>query len=219
MLFVPVKSPLASESAALTQKAHQFLVDTYSPTAPLAETKVWVKPVAPELDKRHCNSPIAFNHTPGRGSRVSLKAVCMQPRWAIYISATIEQWLPLAVTSRALTKGTILGDADLYLKPFDIRRLNAPYFTDPGELVGRSMRRSISANQVITPSQVDKRLLIRKGDLVYIEASKGNMTIRMTGTAQRDGSLGEQVPVINTRSGKTVHGYVKSQGVVSVSPH
>ena len=133
------------------------------------------------------------------------------------MSATLEQWQPVAVTSRALTKGTILGDTDIFLKPFDIRRITTPYFTNPGELIGRSLRRSVSASQLISPTLVNKQLLVRKGDLIYIEAAKGTMSIRMTGTAQRDGALGEQIPVTNSRSGKTVYGYVIRQGVVSVS--
>ena len=218
ILAVPVKSAPAATPGSIAQKAHAFLLKQYAQQAPLADTRITIKPLPPTLEKRRCNRPVAFIHAPSKGSRLSLKAVCEQPRWTIFMSATLEQWQPVAVSGRALTKGTILGDTDIFLKPYDIRRITSPYFTNPGELIGRSLRRSVSANQVITPSLVNKQLLVRKGDLIYIEATKGPMSIRMTGTAQRDGALGEQIPVINSRSGKTIYGYVVRQGVISVSP-
>ncbi len=217
MLAAPVKSTLAAESDSITQKAQQHLINQYQIINPMSRTVVRVNPLASTLDKRTCNLPISFIHAPGRASRITIKAVCDKPSWAIFITATIEQWQPVAVTSRALSKGTILGDSDIYLKEFDTRRLTSPYFTNPGELIGREIKRAITANQIISPTLVEKKLLIRKGDLVYIEANKGAMLIRMTGTAEQDGALGEQITVINSRSGKKVYGYVKSQGVISVN--
>ncbi|MDO6564528.1 flagellar basal body P-ring formation chaperone FlgA [Amphritea sp. 1_MG-2023] len=219
MFALPVKSALAEAPSSVSQKAQQQLEKQYQIINPMARTIVKVKPLAKALDQRRCDSPITIIHKPGRANRISAKAVCDHPAWTIFISATVEQWQPVAITSRALSKGTILGDSDVYLKTFDTRRLTSPYFTNPGELIGRELKRSIVANQVISPSQVEKKLLIRKGDVVYIQANKGPMSVRMTGTAQQDGSLGEQIPVINNRSGKKVYGYVKSQGVVSVSHH
>lgn len=217
MLALPVKSLLAEESLSITQTVQQYLEKQYQINHPMARTVVKVKPLAKVLDTRHCHSPITVRHTTRKSSRVSAKAICTQPNWTIFLSATVEQWQPIVLTSRALSKGTILGDSDIYLKTFDIKRLTSPYFTNPGELIGRAIKRSLAANQIISPNQVDKKLLIRKGDIVYIQANKGSMSVRMTGTAQQDGSLGEQIAVINNRSGKKVYGYVKSQGVISVN--
>ncbi|WP_428035642.1 flagellar basal body P-ring formation chaperone FlgA [Amphritea sp.] len=208
---------MAADSDSITQKAQQYLIHQYQIINPMARTVVRVTPLANALENRPCGHPISFIHAPGRASRITVKAVCKAPSWTIFISATIEQWLPVVVTSRALSKGTILGDSDIYLKEFDIQNLTSPYFTNPGELIGREIKRAVTSNQIISPTLVEKKLLIRKGDMVYIEAQKGVMLVRMTGTAEQDGALGEQITVINSRSGKQVHGYVKSQGVISVS--
>ena len=217
MLALPVKSTLANNLNSTTQKAHQHLLNQYQVIHPLARTVIKVKPLSAALDKRQCEAPISFIHAPGSSSRVSVKAICTRPAWTFFISATIEQWQQIVVSSRALSKGTILGDTDIYLREFDLKRLTSPYFSNPAELLGREIKRAIAANQVISPSLVEKKLLIRKGDLVYIEANKGLMSIRMTGTAKQNGSLGEQITVTNSRSGKSVQGYVKSRGVISVT--
>ncbi|WP_290705596.1 flagellar basal body P-ring formation chaperone FlgA [Amphritea sp.] len=219
MLALPVKSALAVNLDSTTQKAHQHLINQYQVINPLARTVINVKPLPATLENRRCEAPISFVHAPGSSPRVSVKAICSRPAWTIFISATVEQWQQIVVSSRALSKGTILGDSDTYLREFDLKRLTSPYFSDPAELVGREIKRAIASNQVISPSLVEKKLLIRKGDLVYIEANKGAMSIRMTGTAKQNGSLGEQISVTNTRSGKTIRGYVKSRGIISVSRH
>ncbi|BBB25140.1 flagellar basal body P-ring formation chaperone FlgA [Amphritea japonica] len=218
MLAAPVKSTLAANPESITQRAHQHLIKQYQTNNPFARTAIKVKPLPKALDLRRCDTPIAFIHAPGSSSRISVKAVCTHPAWTIFISATIEQWQQIVVSSRALSKGTILGDSDIYLREFDVKRLSSPYFSNPAELFGREMKRAIASNQIISPSQVEKKLLIRKGDLVYIEAQNGSMSVRMTGTAQQNGSLGEQISVTNTRSGKKVRGYVKGRGIISVSP-
>lgn len=219
MLALPVKSTLAGNLDSTTQKAHQHLIHQYQVINPLARTVVKVKPLPAALDNRRCEKPISFIHAPGSSSRISVKAICSHPVWTIFITATVEQWQEIVVSSRTLTKGTILGDSDIYLREFDLKRLTSPYFSNPGELLGREIKRGIASNQVISPSLVKKKLLIRKGDMVYIEANKGPMSIRMTGTAQQNGSLGEQISVTNSRSGKTVRGYVKSRGIISVTQH
>lgn len=219
MLAVPVKGIVAEDSSSIALKVQHYLEQQYQVSQPMARTVVNVKPLAKALDKRHCNQPITITHAPSRANRISAKAICNQPAWTIFITATVEQWQPIVISSRALTKGTILGDSDIYLKAFDIKRLTSPYFTNPAELIGRKIKRSMAANQVISPNQVEKKLLIRKGDVVYIQANKGPMSVRMVGTAQQDGALGEQISVINNRSGKKVYGYVKGQGVVSVNGH
>ena len=217
MLAASVKSTLAANPESITQRAHQHLIKQYQTHNPFARTVIKVKPLPTALDLRRCDTPPAFIHAPGSSSRASVKAVCNSPAWTIFISATIEQWQQIVVSSRALSKGTILGDSDVYLKEFDVKRLSSSYFSNPAELIGREMKRAISSNQIISPSLVEKKLLIRKGDFVYIEAKSGSMSVRMTGTAQESGSLGEQVSVINSRSGKKIRGYVKSRGVISVT--
>ena len=218
MLAASVKSTLAANPESITQRAHQHLIKQYQTHNPFARTVIKVKPLPTALDLRRCDTPPAFIHAPASSSRASVKAVCNSPAWTIFISATIEQWQQIVVSSRALSKGTILGDSDVYLKEFDVKRLSSSYFSNPAELIGREIKRAISSNQIIPPSLVEKKLLIRKGDLVYIEAKKGSMSVRMTGTAQQNGSLGEQISVTNTRSGKKVRGYVKGRGIISVSP-
>lgn len=217
VLAVPVKSAQGADIPTLEAQAGQYLYNLYAEMAPGARTIITVTPVNQHLRNKRCNTPVTFNHAPVRGSRASLKALCSSPKWSVYMTASIEQWQKIAVSSRALSKDTILGDSDLFMKEFDIRRTRSPYFVDPGEVIGRTTKRAIGAQQVISPNALEKKLLIRKGDLVYIEARQKGMMIRMMGVAKQDGSQGEQIAVENTRSGKTIRGYVTGKGVIRVS--
>lgn len=217
ILAVPVKSASGAGLPTLEAKAQRYLYERYASMVPTARTVVTITPLSSHLQKQHCTQPIAFKHAPVRGSRASLKAICETPKWSIYMTGTIQQWQQIVAASRTISKGTILGDGDLFMKEIDIRTTRSPYFVDPGEVIGRSVKRAIGAQQIISPNALRKKLLIREGDLVYIEARKKGMTIRMTGIARQDGGQGEQISVENNRSGKVVRGYVVRKGVVRVS--
>lgn len=217
VLGITVKHSYAAPRSDISLQAENYLHTLYQQELPLARTVVRVNPLAPSLNKQTCNGPIAFNHAPSSSSRISLKAKCKTPSWTIFLTANIEQWLKIATSSRPLNKGTILGDQDVFFQELDIRRLNKPYFLTQSELIGRELKHTIGRHKAFTPGQLSKQFLIRKGDLVYIEASNTIMQIRMTGNALQDGAMGEQISVKNIRSGKVVRGYVKAKGVISVS--
>lgn len=213
----PVKSHAGNIRTGIAQQAEKHLISLYQAQAPLARTVIKLNPLPATLENRHCNKPIAFIHAPVRSSRISLKAKCDSPEWSIFITGSIEQWRVIATSTRPLSKGTILGDQDIFLQEIDVRRLNKPYFLDTSELVGRELKRSLGQHKPFSPSLLAKQVLIRKGDMVYIEASTTNMQIRMSGTALQNGSMGQQISVQNNRSGKLIRGYVTAKGVINVS--
>ncbi|WP_432471950.1 flagellar basal body P-ring formation chaperone FlgA [Amphritea sp. HPY] len=213
----PVKSYAGDIRTGITQQAENHLLSLYYAQAPLARTVIKLNPLPATLANRPCNQPIAFIHAPVRSSRLSLKAKCSSPEWTIFITGSIEQWRAIATSSRPLSKGTILGDRDIFLQDIDVRRFNKPYFLDASELIGRELKRSLGQHKPFSPSLLAKHMLVKKGDMVYIEAGVTNMQIRMTGTALQDGTMGQQISVQNNRSGKVVRGYVTAKGVINVS--
>ena len=212
-----VKAQAASYPAKIKQQTEDYLHSIYAVEQPLARTSINLKPLSPQLKLSRCKQPISFKHAPTRASRVSIAIQCSQPRWRVFLTGTIEQWLPVVRTTRPLSKGTILGDKDLVLVETDIRRVNKAYYTDRTELLGRQLKRTLGAKQLVSASSLSKYLMVRKGDLVVIEAKKGGMLIRMNGTAMEDGEQGKQINVRNSRSGRIVRAYVSRVGVVSVS--
>lgn len=217
IFVVPVKSHADNNRTGIVQQAEKHLLSLYRVQTPLARTAIKLNPMPTTLANRPCNQPIAFIHAPARSSRLSLKAKCNSPEWTIFITGSIEQWRAIATSSRPLSKGTILGDQDIFLQDIDVRRLSKPYFLDASELVGRQLKRSLGQHKPFSPSLLAKHLLVRKGDVVYIKAGVTNMQIRMTGTALQDGTMGQQISVQNNRSGKVVRGYVAAKGVINVS--
>ncbi|MEH6579740.1 MAG: flagellar basal body P-ring formation chaperone FlgA [Amphritea sp.] len=215
---LPVKSSTADTTQQINQQAKQYLYSVYSSEQPLARTVIKLNPLSAKLNIKACSTPITFIHTPARSVRATLKAQCSAPKWTFFLSANIEQWLKIATTTRPLSKGTILGGQEVFLLETDVRRLHKPYFIDLGELFGRKLKRNLGRHKPITSAHLGKQFLIRNGDLVYIKATKGNMIVRMTGTALENGTRGEQISIKNNRSGKVIRGYVVDKGVVSVTP-
>jgi len=96
--------------------------------------------------------------------------------------------------------------------------LNRGYFRDPAQVIGLKARRSLSPNTALTPQLLEAALLVNKGDSVIIQAQISGLSIRTQGVALEDGSLGEQIDVMNSRSQKVIRAYVISRGVVSATP-
>lgn len=213
-----VKAQATPYHAKIKQQAEDYLHSIYTIEQPLARTTVRLKALSPQLKLPRCKQPISFKHAPTRASRVSIAVQCSQPTWRVFLTGTIEQWLPVVRTTRPMSKGTILGDKDLVLMETDIRRVNKPYYTDRTELLGRQLKRTLGIKQLISASSLSKHLMVRKGDLVVIEAKKGGMVIRMNGIAMDNGEQGKQINVKNSRSGRIIRAYVTRVGVVSVSP-
>ncbi len=212
-----VKAHASAYPAKIKQQAEDYLYSVYSVEQPLARTNIQLRPPSPQLKLARCKQPISFKHAPSRASRVSIAAQCSQPKWQVFLTGTVEQWLPVVHTTRPLNKGTILGAKDLALIETDVRKVNRTYFTDRAELYGRQLKRTLNSKKVITAQTLAKHLLVRKGDQVVIEAKNGSMLVRMNGTALEDGEQGKQINVRNTRSGRTVRAYVSRVGVVSVT--
>lgn len=212
-----VKAQGSTYTTKIKQQAEEYLHSVYSVELPLARTIIKLQPLSPQLKLNRCKQPITFKHTPTRSSRLSLKVNCSQPKWSVFMTGTVEQWLPIMRTTKPLNKGTILGDNNTTLMDTNARSTRKAYFTDPSNLHGRQLKRTLGANQIITASALSKHLLIRKNDQVVIEARSNGMMVRMNGIALQDGEQGKQINVRNSRSGRVVRAYVDRVGVVSVT--
>nr|WP_243432009.1 flagellar basal body P-ring formation chaperone FlgA [Aliamphritea spongicola] len=213
-----VKAHASAYPTKIKQQAEEYLYSIYSVEQPLARTSIKLRPPSTQLNLSRCKQPITFKHAPTRASRVSIAAQCHNPKWRVFLTGTVEQWLPVVHTTRPLNKGTILGAKDLALIETDVRKINQAYFTDRAELFNRRLKRTLRSKKIITAQALSKHLLVRKGDHVVIEAKNGSMMVRMNGTALEDGEQGKQINVRNTRSGRVVRAYVSRVGVVSVTP-
>jgi flagella basal body P-ring formation protein FlgA len=76
------------------------------------------------------------------------------------------------------------------------------------------LKRNVSADTVLSHTQLEQNRLIQRGDKVVISAGNSSVNVRMPGEALEDGTLGAQIRVRNTRSNRVIRARVTGPGQV-----
>lgn len=117
----------------------------------------------------------------------------------------------VAVAAHALARGAVLTDSDIVLRDTTVRGAVEATPVAPGWIT----RRVINAGEVLRSPSVEPPVLVSANEPVEVEFRDGNVRLSIAGTAARDGSLGERVPV-RTELGRRIEGTVVARGRVRI---
>lgn len=142
---------------------------------------------------------------------------CPGPRpWTVYQSAKVHLFGQVLVSSRFLSKGTILSAADLKLERRELSALSGRYETAPERLLGKQLRQALTMGAVVAPQAVKTLPLIKQGETVTIVMRHGGMEVSSSGIALSDAELGQRLRVRNETSQRVVEGTVTANRRVEV---
>ena len=119
------------------------------------------------------------------------------------------------VLSRSLQKGEVLSEEDIRLKQASNQNLLG-YFTKASDVVGRTLKKTLSVDQVLLSRHLEIDWDIRKGQKIIIQSIAGPVTIENSGVARVDAQIGELIKAENEQSGKIVEGIVVSRKKIRV---
>ena len=154
-------------------------------------------------------------HKPPLGA-VSVGVRCEMPDWKVHVSVQVRAYTNVIVAKQPLTRGTMISENDVESKKREISRYSAGVYTEQSQIVGMIAKRNIRQDAVMTPSMVEPRRLVSRGQNVTIIAEFNGMQIRTKGEALMDGHKGQVISVENTRSGKKISGEVIAPSTVRV---
>ncbi len=210
-----------SEDAKYTKSTLQQLAVDYvdSQLSPLdsGERELTTLPLDSRIPDRSCNREpeMTIPTTPPFNRQVTVQIKCTDENsWAQYVHVRITELNPVVIATKNLVEGELIKESDLtvVMKPKSFVR--AHYLDDPKQLIGSRSKRTIREGMPVRLNQI---CMVCKGDKVTLVARAGGLTIKTTGTALQDGTLGEQVDVENSRSGKRVSGRVSDVETVAVN--
>ncbi len=115
-----------------------------------------------------------------------------------------------------VTTDSIIGPDDVAMIEQDVGLLNRGYLLDQKQAIGKKLTRPAQADQILTPSQLQRAESVRRGDQVVILASSSGISVRMQGEALSDGAMGQQISVRNLSSQRVVRARVIGPGQVEV---
>jgi flagella basal body P-ring formation protein FlgA len=119
------------------------------------------------------------------------------------------------VLSRSLQKGEVLSEEDIRVRQTRNQNLSG-YFTKASDVVGRTLKKALSIDQVLLSRHLEIDWDIRKGQKIIIQSTAGPVTIENSGVARVDAQIGELTIAENEQSGKIVEGIVVSRKKIRV---
>jgi len=142
---------------------------------------------------------------------------CKEPKpWTVHVPVEVTVYIKVLAASRPLPKGHIIVKNDLVPTVMKLSQNNNVYFVKLDNLIGKEVKRTISAGKVIKPRFVAAARIVRRGENVTIIAVTESIQVRMKGKALTDGAQGQVIRVRNLKTKRVVQGVVTKPGFVKV---
>ena len=134
----------------------------------------------------------------------------------IKVTGRVHQTAEAAVLTRPIQPGEVIRLSDIQIVRLRVDQVGAATVADPMKMIGRTVRRAISAGQPIRTSELAPVLFVTRNALITVKVDSPRMTLVMQAKSLDDGADGDTVRVVNTRSDKMVQGIVTGPGEVTV---
>lgn len=132
------------------------------------------------------------------------------------LSGWVDRFVPVVVARQDMPRHRVLTAADLVLKTVSISKAPSGLVTDIAPAVGKRLRTRVSQGDCLNSRMLENPPLVEKGDRIKILAKSGTLRVSTLGIAKGSGGSGDQIPVENVTTNKTVMGRVTSASTVEV---
>ena len=183
---------------------HEIKVSNLDPRLKLAACKVPLKGFLPAGGQLFGNTTIGIRCTGNTP-------------WTIYVPASVKAMRKVVITTRPILRNSTISKEDIRLEERDVMAGSDTYIFNPEHVLGKIARRALPASTALTPSMLNKPLLVHRGQQVIILAEGPGLEVRMAGTALMDGTEGQIIRAKNKLSKRTVEGRVVQPGIIRVN--
>lgn len=118
----------------------------------------------------------------------------------IWTSWSVDLWQERDVLVRDVPRGGLLTPEDLQRRRVRVQQNEMGRPIEKSALRGATARRDLRAGDLVRLSDVERQVVIRRGDMVHVEVTKGALTARGAGVAQEDARIGDSVRVVMSRT-------------------
>lgn len=142
---------------------------------------------------------------------------CLSPHaWNILLPVEIAVIGNYVTTARAILAGHAIQAADLHLLSGDVSSLPTGLIADPAAAIGKTLRNSLGAGQMLRSDQLISPTIIRQGQSVRVISQGAGFAVSAEGKAINNASEG-QVVQVRMNSGQTLSGIARADGSVEIS--
>lgn len=199
----------------IEQLAEKTIVDNLT-VASGASIKVKVMPLDKRIKIQLCQKPLSANLSTKKHSRNQyVKIQCTDEKpWQLFINARVETMVPVLVATTNIARGSTLDSSNMKVEMRRQHSVRGEVLDSAKIITGARSNRNISSGQAIHKKLI---CLVCKGESVTIIASNNSFSIKTAGTALSNGSIGDEVRVKNTRSGRIVSARVNAINQVIIN--
>lgn len=129
-----------------------------------------------------------------------------------------KAWLNVVVANRTLERDEILEPSMLRLAKTEVSQVRHGLEFDPQALLGLTVRRRITAGQLVGRHLLSQHFLINNGAIVTIRVNLDGFSASTQGTAMENGQLGQSIKVKNNSSGMIIEAIVSGENLVETQP-
>ncbi|RFC37145.1 MAG: flagella basal body P-ring formation protein FlgA [Candidatus Nitrotoga sp. LAW] len=175
-----------------------------------------------EIDRRislpACPALEAFLPPGGQllgNSTVGVRCTTNMKKWTLFVPVQIKVSANLLITNRSLQQGYVLRAEDIGNQKSELAQTGI--LTDPLQAIGKVLKFSVGAGQVLKQDMLRAPYAVRQGQIVQIQVERQGFKIHADGQALSNAAEGETVQV-KTVSGQVVSGVVQPDGAVNIRP-
>ncbi|MBT8448764.1 MAG: flagellar basal body P-ring formation protein FlgA, partial [Gammaproteobacteria bacterium] len=131
--------------------------------------------------------------------------------WSIYIPVKVSVYSPAVIVINPVRRGASITATDVELKKVDISLVRGKPFKQLDLVIGSKSKNTLNPGSIIDMNSV---CVVCKGDNVLITASNTAISVKMSGMALSDGSIGDSIRVQNRSSKRVIEAVVVNQDTV-----
>lgn len=136
-------------------------------------------------------------------------------KWMLFVPVHVKISTALLIANKPLGQGQVICAEDLASQSGELAQ--AAMLTDPMEAIGKVLKVSLGAGQVLKRDMLRMAYAVKEGQMVQLQIEGEGFTIRADGQALSNVAEGESVRV-RTSSGQVVNGLARAEGIVEVHP-
>lgn len=137
--------------------------------------------------------------------------------WHIYVPVHIRILGNYLITARALSRGEVVGAADLATSRGDLADLPTSILTDPAQAIGKTAAQSVSSGQPLRGDMLRQTLVVQQGQSVrVVSKGPGFQVSGGEGRALNNASV-NQVVQVRMPNGHIISGLARDGGVVEIA--
>ncbi len=149
--------------------------------------------------------------------RINLELTQHGKHLMVPVVCVLKVVMPVYVACSKLLRNDTLNSQNIVITQKDITFYEKEYFLNQGDIMGRTLARSISQGTILSKDLLAPTIDIQKGAEVVLVVKQKNVSLSASGIARQSGAIGSIILVENAVSHKIAKGKIVGKSKVAIA--